>query len=90
MDFDIVTFFSDDIALNITMLNNVNFDYDDLDDCNPKIINHVRLMSWYNRYKYHKVCKIKDRQIVIPCSMASNKSVGLVHIKRQKKKQIHS
>ena len=51
MDFDIVTFFNDDIALNITMLNNVNFDYDDLDDCNPKIINHVRLMSWYNRYK---------------------------------------
>ena len=41
MDFDIITFFSDDIALNITMLNNVNLDYDDLDDCNPKIINHV-------------------------------------------------
>ena len=57
IDSNIVTFFSNNIGLNSKNLHNVNLDDDNFDDCDPKTINQVRLMAWYNRYKQHKACK---------------------------------
>ena len=51
VDSDIVTFFSNNIGLNSLNLNNNNLDDDNFDDCDPKTINHVKLMAKYNRYK---------------------------------------
>ena len=49
MDSDIVTYFSSDMGLNTINLNNANLDVDNFDDYDPETINHVRLMTWYNR-----------------------------------------
>ena len=57
IDSDIVKLFSSDIVLNSIKINNDN----NFDDCNPKIINHVRLLAWYNRYSQYKACQ--KRQI---------------------------
>ena len=46
-------------------------------------------MAWHNRYKLGKASK-KDKWRIIACSMASNKSVGLVHVTIWKKKEIKS
>ena len=57
IDSDIVTFFSNDVGFYSINLNNVNPDDVNFDDYDPKTINHVRLMAWYNRYKQHKAFK---------------------------------
>ena len=38
-------------------LRNINFKDDNFDNCDPKIISHVKLMAWYNRFKQPKACK---------------------------------
>ena len=50
-DFNIVTFHSDDMGFNSIDLNNINLNDDDCDEEDPKTINHVRIMAWYNRFK---------------------------------------
>ena len=57
IDSFIVTFFSNDIGLNIINLRNNNLEDDNFDDCDPNNINHVRIMANYNRYKQHRACK---------------------------------
>ena len=57
IDSFIVTFFSNDIGLNIINLRNNNLEGDNFDDCDPNNINHVRIMANYNRYKQHRACK---------------------------------
>ena len=47
---DIIAFFNSDIGLHIVNLNNINLD----DVVISKTINHVTLMTWYNRLKQHK------------------------------------
>ena len=54
---DIVTFFSNDIDPNSTNLNKISLDDDNCEDSDPKTMNHVRLMAWYDRYKSFKTCK---------------------------------
>ena len=51
LDYDLVTFFSNDIGLNSINLNNVDLADDNFEDCDPETINNVGLMAWYNRYK---------------------------------------
>ena len=51
IDYDIATFFSNDVDLSSINLYNVNLDDDNFDDCDPENINHIGLMAWYNRYK---------------------------------------
>ena len=87
MDSDIVTYFSSDMGLNTINLNNVNLDVDNFDDYDPKTINHVRLMTWYNRLidisniKHVK----KNRWRISACSMAFNKDMWLKHVTKSKK-----
>ena len=57
IDSDIFTFFSNDIDLNSVNLNNVNLVDDNFDNYDPKTINHVKLMAWYNRFKQCKAHK---------------------------------
>ena len=57
-----------------------DFDYDD-----HGIIIQARLMAWCNRYKQHKTCKKRDKQRIDDHSIASNKMVGLVHVRIWKK-----
>ena len=52
LDSDFITFFNRD-----TTRYNINRDGDHFDYRDPKTINHVRLMSWYYRFKQCKVCK---------------------------------
>ena len=54
---DIVTFFSNNVNLSCTSLDNANLDDDNLENCDPKTINYVRLISWYNSYTQHKAFK---------------------------------
>ena len=49
VDSNIVTFFSNDICINI------NIDDDNLDDCDPKTVNHIRL--WLGKIDLNKGCK---------------------------------
>ena len=44
-------FFGNNIGLSSIILDNINLDNDNFDDCDPEGINHVRLMGWYNRFK---------------------------------------
>ena len=74
-------FFSEDIGLNSITLVNINLDHDHFDYCDPETINHVRLMGSYNKCKQHKASK-EDRSRITACSMASNKSVGLVYVRK--------
>ena len=54
---DIVTFFSNDIDPNSINLNKISLDDDNFEDCDPKTMNYVRLMAWYDRYKSFKTRK---------------------------------
>ena len=80
-DSDILTLFSNDIGLNSISLNNVNLEDDNFSDCDLATINHVRFKAWYNKYEQQKESK-KNRCRIIACSIASSKSVGLVHVTR--------
>ena len=42
------TFFSNDIGLNSILLDNINIDDDNFDNCDSETISHVRLMTWHN------------------------------------------
>lgn len=52
-----------------------------LDD-DPNAIVHIRLMTWFFKYKQHKACKERNKQIINACSILSNKMVGQVHVRR--------
>ena len=64
--------------------HNVSHDDDNIDDDDPETIIHVRLMVWCNIYKQQKACKKRknDKQRIHFSSMASNKMVGLIYIRR--------
>ena len=55
IDSVIVTFFNKD--LNSLNLNNTNLDDDNFDDYDPEIINHIRLMTWYDKCKTQEAFK---------------------------------
>ena len=57
MGCDIVTFFRNDICPNSINLNNISLGDDKFDDCDPKAVNHIRLMVWYIRFEQSKACK---------------------------------
>ena len=59
-DFDIVTFFTNDVGLNSIKLKNANLGDDNFGNSDPKTNNHVRLMASLNKYKQLKACK-KDK-----------------------------
>ena len=46
-----VTFFSSYIDLNSITLDNINLDVHNFDYCDPKNINHLKLMVMHNKYK---------------------------------------
>lgn len=56
-DFDIVTFFTNDVGLNSIKLKNANLGDDNFGNSDPKTNNHVRLMASLNKYKQLKACK---------------------------------
>ena len=60
LDSDFDTFFSEDVVLNSISFDNTNLDDEHFDHCDPEIINHVRHMGWYNKYKQRKASK-RDR-----------------------------
>ena len=62
-------------------LNNTNLDDHDFDNDDPETIIHVRLMTVLDRYKQRKACK-KDQEKINASRMASNKIMGLVHVRR--------
>ena len=64
--------------INLHNINNINFHFDE--DVSETII-HVRVMAWRNRFNQRKAFKKRYKQIINACSMASNKMVGLVHIR---------
>ena len=68
IDFDIVTFFVNDIGLNSINLNNVNIDDDKFGNNDPETINHVRFMTWFNRYKQHQTCELKIDEVLMPAA----------------------
>ena len=57
LDSDFVIFFSEDLGSNSVILGNINLDDEHFDYCDSETINHVRLMSWYDKYKQRKVSK---------------------------------
>ena len=81
LDSEIVTFFSNNVGLNIINLNNDNLDHDKFDAYDPETINHIRLTAWYNRYKQHKTCKKEISEELMPVAWKALKMVGLVHIR---------
>ena len=38
-------------------VNNVSLDDDNFGDDDPKTMNHVGQMAWFNKYKHCKACK---------------------------------
>ena len=74
---DFVTCFIKGIGLNSITLDNINFDDDHFDYCDPKTINHVGLMVWCNKTSNAKHLNKNDRQKTATCRMISNKSVEL-------------
>ena len=62
IDSDIVTYFNNKIGLNSINLNHFNLDDDNFDDCDPKTINHIKLIAGYSRYMQHKACKKMKRK----------------------------
>ena len=60
-DFDIVTFFSNDVGLNSIKLKNVNLGDDNFGNSDPKTNNHVRLwILWINISNSKHVRKINE------------------------------
>ena len=54
---NIITFFNNDMVFNTIDLNSIKLDDDnDNSEDDPETINHVRLMTWNNRFKQCKVC----------------------------------
>ena len=70
LDSHIVTFFSNDIYLNIDVnnknLNNVNLVDNNFDDCHPKSINLVRFMAWYHRFTQYEAYKKEISKELMP------------------------
>ena len=52
------------MGFNTIDLNKFNLDNDEdnFDDDDPEAINHVRLMTWCNRFKQRKACKKEIRE----------------------------
>ena len=65
VNFDIVTFFRDDMVHDIMDLNYINLDDNNFHD-DPETIIHVRLMAWCNRYKQYKAFKIEIIKELMP------------------------
>lgn len=52
-----VALFSNDKGLNIVTLDSNNLDDNNFDNVDPEIINHIKLMGWYNRFNQGKARK---------------------------------
>ena len=52
-----VALFSNDKGLNIVTLDSNNLDDNNFDKVDPEIINHIKLMGWYNRFNQGKARK---------------------------------
>ena len=57
VDCNNITFPNDDVVLSNIDLININLDDDIFDEDDPETIDHVRLMTWRNRFKQCKACK---------------------------------
>ena len=57
VDCNNITFPNDDVVLSNIDLININLDDDIFDEDDPETIDHVRLMTWRNRFKQCKSCK---------------------------------
>ena len=62
LDSDFVTFFSEDFGFNSIIIDNIILDNGYFDYCDPKTINHVRLIGWYDKYKQSKASKKKKKR----------------------------
>ena len=51
IDSETVSFFSSDVRLNSVNLIDINFNNANFGDYDPRTINRVKIMTWYNRYK---------------------------------------
>ena len=54
VDSNIITFLSDDKGFNTVDLNNINLDDDNFDKDNPETINHIRIVTWRNKFEQRK------------------------------------
>ena len=80
-DFSKITFFVNQMGILGVDLDRINLDNDDnFDEYDPDTIVHVRLLAWHSKFEEHKAPK-KDLRINA-CSVASNKMVGLVLVRR--------
>ena len=57
VDCNNITFPNNDVVLSNIDLININLDDDIFDEDDPETIDHVRLMTWRNRFKQCKACK---------------------------------
>ena len=82
-DSNTITFLNNDMTFNTNDFNSINLDHGNCEEDDPETVNHVRLMTWYNKFNQRKTCKKnKNRQSINACSMASKKMVGLVCLRR--------
>ena len=83
-DPDIVTFSSSDVGFDSINLNNINLDENNFEDCAAETI---MLDSWLGIIDTSNTRHVKkDRLRIIACNKASNKNMGLVHLRRYEKK----
>ena len=66
LDSNFITFLTNDMGFNTMELNNINLDDDNFDEDDPQTIMHVRLTTWYNRFKQLKACKKEISNELIP------------------------
>ena len=78
IDSDLITLFSNEIDLNSIRFNNVNLDDDSFDHLDPKTINYIRLMAWYNIYKQQKMCEKKiDEELLTVAWLQQERGIGV-------------
>ena len=63
VDCNNITFPNEDVVLSNIDLININLDDDIFDEDDPETIDHVRLMTWRNRFKQCKACKKEIRPL---------------------------
>lgn len=63
-------------------LNNINLDYANFSEDDPKNIIHFWLLALHYRSKQHKASKKEVKNKINTCSLTSNKMVGSLHVRR--------
>ena len=67
-------------------LNDIKLDDANCYEDDPKIIIHIRHLVWHNKFKQRETF-LKNKKGINVCSVAFNKMVALVNIKRCKKRK---